>query len=43
MMDIKKRNRQCEGCDPIDLILGIGDKWMCFNCKHSPYKQDDWI
>ena len=30
MMDIKKRNRQCEGCDPNDLILGIGDKWMCF-------------
>ena len=43
MMDIKKRNRQCEECDPIDLILGIGDKWMCFYCKHSPYKQDEWI
>jgi len=43
MMDIKKRNRQCEGCNPIDLILGVGDKWMCWNCKHNPYKQDDWI
>ncbi len=43
MMDIKKRNRQCKECDPNDLILGIGDKWMCFYCKHSPYKQDEWI
>ena len=43
MMDIKKRNRQCKECDPIDLVLGIGDKWMCFNCKHSPYREDEWI
>ena len=43
MMDIKKRNRQCKECDPIDLVLGIGEKWMCFDCKHSPYKQDEWI
>jgi len=43
MMDIKKRNRQCEECDPNDLILGIGDKWMCFYCKHSPYEKDEWI
>ena len=43
MMDIKKRNRQCKECDPIDLVLGIGDKWMCFDCKHSPYKQNEWI
>ncbi len=43
MMDIKKRNRQCKKCDPIDLVLGIGDKWMCFDCKHSPYREDEWI
>ena len=43
MMDIKKSNRQCKECDPIDLVLGIGEKWMCFDCKHSPYKQDEWI
>jgi hypothetical protein len=43
MMDIKKRNRQCKECDPIDLVLGIGEKWMCFNCKHSPYREDEWI
>ena len=43
VMDIKKRNRQCKECDPVDLVLGIGDKWMCFDCKHSPYKQDEWI
>ena len=43
MMDIKKRNRQSKECDPIDLVLGIGEKWMCFDCKHSPYKQDEWI
>ena len=43
MMDIKKRNRQCKECDPINLVLGIGDKWMCFNCKHSPYREDEWI
>nr|BAR17947.1 hypothetical protein [uncultured Mediterranean phage uvMED] len=43
MMDIKKRNRQCKECDPIDLVLGIGEKWMCFDCKHSPYREDEWI
>ena len=43
MMDIKKRNRQCRECDPIDLVLGIGEKWMCFDCKHSPYREDEWI
>jgi len=43
MMDIKKRNRQCKECDPVNLVLSIGDKWMCFYCKHSPYKQDEWI
>ena len=43
MMDIKKRNRQCKECDPINLVLGIGEKWMCFDCKHSPYREDEWI
>ena len=43
MMDIKKRNRQCKECDPIDLVLGIGEKWMCFDCKHSPSREDEWI
>ena len=43
MMDIKKRNRQCKECDPINLVLGIGEKWMCFDCKHSPYREEEWI
>ena len=45
MMDIKKRNRQCNGCDPIDLILCINEKWMCWDCKHNTLKtnEDNWI
>lgn len=43
VMDMKRKNRMCKDCDPVNLVLSVNDKWMCFYCKHSPYKQDDWI
>ena len=45
MMDIKRRNRMCASCKPVDLVLCIGEKWMCWNCKHNTIKktEEDWI
>ena len=28
----------CQKCDPVDLILGIGDRWMCWDCEHNTLK-----
>lgn len=47
MMDIKKINRMCDSCNPVDLVLCIGEKWMCWNCNHNTMnltkQEDDWI
>jgi len=38
MMELKRKNRMCQDCKPIDLILSIGERWMCWNCKHNTLK-----
>ncbi len=38
MMELKRKNRMCQKCDPVDLILGIGDRWMCWDCEHNTLK-----